>query len=76
MYLARESTGGLLLFRDEPTKKKIVLNPDFPEIRKEVTTWETRDSPYGYLAIPNDMYIWVTFENSPVKVKLVPESIL
>ena len=76
MYLARESTGALLLFREEPTKKKIVLNPDFPKIRKEVITWETRDSPYGYLAIPNDMYIWVTFENSPVKVSLVPESIL
>lgn len=76
MYLARESTGGLLLFREEPTKKKIVLNTDFPKIRKEVITWETRDSPYGYLAIPNDIYIWVTFENSPVKVRLVPESIL
>lgn len=73
MYLARESTGGLLLFRDKPTKKKIVINPDFPKIRKEVITWETRDSPFGYIAIPNDMHIWVRFENSPVEVKLIPK---
>jgi hypothetical protein len=72
MWLARNSEGGLVLYRNEPKKKKIVINPDFPKYRKEIIDWVDPIGPYYTLGIPNDAYTWVTFENSPVKVKLAP----
>jgi hypothetical protein len=73
MYLARNSAGGLVLYLNEPKKKKIVVNPDFPKYRREVIDWVDPIGPYYSLGIPNDTYPWVTFENSPVKVKLTPD---
>lgn len=75
MWLARNSEGGLVLYRNEPKKKKIVINPDFPKYRKEIIDWVDPIGPYYSLGIPNkdDNYPWVTFENSPVKVKLAPD---
>ena len=73
MYLARNSDGGLVLYLNEPKKKKIVINPDFPKYRKEIIDWVDPIGPYYSLGIPNDNYLWVTFENSPVKVKLTPD---
>lgn len=72
MYLARTSSGCLILFKDKPTKKKIVINPDFPKYREEVITWEIKGEPYpcGWFVIKDDTYPEVTFENSPVEVKL------
>ena len=76
MYLARNSEGGLVLYLNKPVKKKIVVNPDFPKHRKEIIGWVDPIGPYYSLGIPNDMYPWVTFENSPVKVKLAPDGYL
>lgn len=75
MWLARDSEGGLLLFISEPVKKKITVNPDFPKYKKTITTWEIPGDNYGYIPIPKrlDTYIWVHFENSPVKVILAPD---
>ena len=78
MWLARNSEGGLVLYLNEPKKKKIVINPDFPKYRREVIDWVDPIGPYYTLGIPNkdDNYPWVTFENSPVKVKLAPDGYL
>lgn len=78
MYLARNSEGGLVLYLNKPEKKKIVVNPDFPKHRKEIIDWKDPIGPYYSLGIPNedDNYPWVTFENSPVKVKLAPDGYL
>lgn len=78
MYLARNSDGGLVLYLNEPKKKKIVINPDFPKYRKEIIDWQDPIGPYYSLGIPteDDKYPWVTFENSPVKVKLAPDGYL
>lgn len=75
MWLARDSEGGLVLYLNKPEKKKIVVNPDFPKYRKEVIAWVDPIGLYYTLGIPNedDNYPWVTFENSPVKVKLAPD---
>lgn len=75
MWLARNSEGGLVLYLNEPKKKKIVVNPDFPKYRKTITTWEIPGNNYGYMPIPKqfDTYIWVHFDNSPVKVMLTPD---
>lgn len=73
MWLARNSAGGLVLYLNEPKKKKIVVNPDFPKYRKEIIDWVDPIGPYYSLGIPNDNYPWVTFENSPVKVKFAPD---
>jgi hypothetical protein len=72
MWLARDSEGGLVLYLNKPEKKKIVINPDFPKYRKEIIDWKDPIGPYYTLGIPNDTYPWVTFENSPVEVKLSP----
>lgn len=73
MYLARNSEGGLVLYLNEPKKKKIVVNPDFPKYKKTIIGWADPIGPYYSLGIPNDNYPWVTFENSPVKVILAPD---
>lgn len=73
MWLARNSEGGLVLYLNRPEKKKIVVNPDFPKYRKEIIDWQDPIGPYYSLGIPKDNYPWVTFENSPVKVKLSPD---
>ena len=44
--------------------------------RKEIIDWVDPIGPYYSLGIPNDTYPWVTFENSPVKVKLAPDGYL
>jgi hypothetical protein len=76
MYLARSSDGVLVLYLNKPEKKKIVDNPDFTKNRKEITVWRDPIGPYYSLRIPNDNYTWVTFENSPVKVKFAPDGYL
>lgn len=72
MWLARDSEGGLVLYLNKPEKKKIVINPDFPKYKREVITWVDPIGPYYSLGLPNDNYPWVTFENSPIEVKLSP----
>lgn len=78
MWLARNSDGGLVLYLNEPKKKKIVINPDFPKYRKEIIDWVDPIGPYYSLGLhdKDDKYPWVTFENSPVKVKLAPDGYL
>jgi hypothetical protein len=58
----------------KPKKKKIVVNPDFPKYRREVIDWVDPIGPYYSLGLhdEDDHYPWVTFENSPVEVKLSP----
>lgn len=73
MWLARDSDGGLVLYLNKPEKKNIIVNPDFPKHRREVIVWRDPIGPYYSLGIPNDKYHWVTFENSPVKVKLTQD---
>lgn len=78
MWLARNSEGGLVLYRNEPKKEKIVINPDFPKYRKTITTWQIPGDNYGYMPIPKqfDTYIWVHFDNSPIHVSLKPDGYL
>ena len=73
MWLARDSDGGLILFRDKPTKRTITINPDFPKYKRTYTIWETEDAKHGcnFIALKGDKsYPWVTFENSQVEVEL------
>lgn len=74
MWLARDSAGSLGLYLNEPKKKKIVINPDFPNCRKEIIAWSDPAGPYYSFGIPDkdNNYSWVIFENSPVEVKFSP----
>lgn len=72
MWLARDSAGSLGLYLNEPKKKKIVINPDFPNCKREIITWRDPEGLYYSMGIPNDNYPWVTFENSPIEVKFSP----
>lgn len=72
MWLARNSEGGLVLYLNKPVPNRITINPDFPKYTKVIDGWKDPIGPYYSLGIPNDNYPWVTFENSPVEVKLSP----
>lgn len=78
MRLARDSVGCLGLYLNEPKKKKIVINPDFPNCRKVIIAWSDPAGLYYSLGIPDkdNSYHWVTFENSPVKVKFTQDKYL
>ena len=65
MWLARDEDGVLQLF---VTDEAPTLG-----VYERIRVWISADGDYDGIPLDRNKYLWVTYQNSPVKIKIVPE---
>ena len=65
MWLARDEDGLLQMF--------VTDEAPVPDVHERVKVWRSVDDDYDGIPLDRNKYPWVTYQNSPVKIKIVPE---